>query len=125
MIETRGPANCAFCLKNYCSACPVQRTKGSYEEVASSARHREVLGLPHQATPSGLAQGAAANLFLAGGVGNYRPPPGLLARRQPSRDAMVVLASVGAEERMGGRGASSTARRRVRQQPQTLREAMF
>lgn len=51
MIETRGPANCAFCLKNYCSACPVQRTKGSYEEAASSARHWEVLGLPLSGHP--------------------------------------------------------------------------
>lgn len=111
MIETRGPANCAFCLKNYCSACPVQRTKGSYEEAASSARHWEVLGLPPSGhpiwpCPRPLCQSSP----IAGRMGNYRPPPGLLAWRQPSRDAVVVLASVGAEERMrccGGESDSS------------------
>lgn len=81
MIETHGPANCAFCLKSYYSACPVQKTKGSYEEaVVSSARHREALVLPPSGhpqavpTPSCLAKGLSANHPLASRQGGKLAP---------------------------------------------------
>lgn len=102
MIETHGPANCAFCLKSYYSACPVQRTKGSYEEAAvSSARHREAPVLPPSGhpwavpTPSCLAKASlpTTSSRQAGWEVSILPI-GLLAERQPSRDA-EVLASVG------------------------------
>jgi hypothetical protein len=51
MIETPDPANCAFCLENYYSVCPVQGTKDPCEEAVSSARHREALALPPSGHP--------------------------------------------------------------------------
>ena len=109
MIETPGPANCASCPENYCSACPVQRTKGPCDRSGQQcparggpgpAPIRPSLGHLLHPHPQLLSRASPGTPSAAGRKGGRSQPsqPGLLALAIPSsrlREAGQALGTCG------------------------------